>query len=187
VSKLTGPEISKRVADERITIRPFDMDRVNPNSYNLAIGPKLLVYKPRYWFTPWRKPLVWGKLNPPDYTVYMRPERGFVIKPGWFYLGSTVEYTKTPDLVPVLDGRSSTGRLSLHIHATAGFGDVGFEGCWTLEIYSIIPVKIFPFSPICQISYDTPEGELLPYNGIYRGHIEPVSYQPSVNGQFTRR
>ena len=187
MAKLTGPEIAKRVGDNRLTIKPFDQERVNPNSYNLTIGPRLLVYKPRHWFTPWRKPLVWGRQNPPDYTVNMNPERGFLIKPGWFYLGSTAEYTISPDLVPVLDGRSSTGRLSLHIHATAGFGDVGFEGCWTLEIYSIIPVVIFPFTPICQISYDTPQGEILPYNGLYKGYDGPVSYKPSVNGQFPRR
>jgi dCTP deaminase len=183
MGKLTGPEITKRVSEDRLIIKPFDESRVNPNSYNLAIGPKLLVYQPRYWFTPWRKPLVWGQLNPPDYAVDMNAEKGFVIKPGWFYLGSTVEHTKTSDLVPILDGRSSTGRLSLHIHATAGFGDVGFEGCWTLELYSIIPVRIFPFTPICQISYDIPEGELLSYKGLYRGYSEPVSYQPSVNGR----
>jgi dCTP deaminase len=114
-------------------------------------------------------------------------KNGFVIRPGWFYLGSTVEYTKTPDMVPILDGRSSTARLSLHVHATAGFGDVGFEGCWTLEIYSIIPVRIFPFSQICQVSYDTLEGEIIPYRGRYQGYSEPVSYQPSMNGQPDRR
>ena len=183
MAKLTGPEITKRVANNQLIIKPFNPEMVNPNSYNLTIGPKLLVYKPRHWFTPWRKPLVWGQLNPPDYIVYMDPKKGFLIKPGWFYLGSNCEYTISPDVVPVLDGRSSTGRLSLHIHATAGFGDVGFEGCWTLEIYSIIPVVIFPFTPICQISYDTPEGELLSYNGLYKGYREPVSYQPSVNGR----
>lgn len=184
MAKLTGPEIDRRIIENRLTIKPFNRGCLNPNSYNLSIGPKLLVYKPRHWFTPWRKPLVWGQLNPPDYEVCMDLKRGFVIKPGWFYLGSTVEYTKTPDLVPVLDGRSSTGRLSLHIHATAGFGDIGFEGCWTLEIYSIIPVRIFPFTPICQISYDTPEGEIVPYTGKYRGYEVPVSYQPSRNGKL---
>lgn len=184
MGKLTGPEIIKRVAEEKLIIKPFDEKNVNPNSYNLAIGPKLLVYKPRHWFTPWRKKLVWGQFNPPDYSVYMNAEKGFIIKPGWFYLGSTVEYTKTPDLVPVLDGRSSTGRLSLHIHATAGFGDVGFEGCWTLEIYSIIPVRIFPFTSICQISYETTEGEIVLYKGLYRGYDVPVSYQPSRNGKL---
>lgn len=186
MAKLTGPEIAKRVAENRLTIAPFDLACVNPNSYNLAIAPKLLVYKPRRWFTPWRKPLVWGRPNPPDYAIKMDEKRGFVIKPGWFYLGSTVEWTNTPDMVPILDGRSSTGRLSLHIHATAGFGDVGFEGCWTLEIYSIIPVRIFPFSPICQISYDTPEGELLSYNGLYKGYRIPVSHKPSLNGKPDR-
>lgn len=184
MAKLTGSEIAKRVAEDRLVIKPFNKENVNPNSYNLSIGIKLLVYRPRRWFTPWRKPLVWGQLNEPDYVVHMDVKKGFVIKPGWFYLGSTAEYTTSPDLVPVLDGRSSTGRLSLHIHATAGFGDIGFDGCWTLEIYSIIPVRIFPFTQICQISYDTPEGEIVPYTGKYRGYDVPVSYQPSKNGKL---
>ena len=175
--KLTGPEIARRVEDNQLMIRPFNAININPNSYNLAIAPTLLVYKPRRWWTPWRRPLVWGRKNPPDGVMTM-DSRGYVIRPGWFYLGSTVEYTATPDLVPVLDGRSSSGRLSLHIHATAGFGDVGFEGCWTLEIYSIIPVRVFPNTPICQISYETVEGSILKYSGQYCGHDGPVAYRP---------
>jgi len=183
MGRLTGPEIAKRIEEKRLSIHPFEAGRVNPNSYNLAIGPKLLVYKPRRWFTPWRKPLVWGQKNPPDYEVMMDPRKGFLIKPGWFYLGSTVEYTNTTDLIPWVSGRSSTGRLSLSVHVTAGEGDVGFEGSWTLELHSIIPVRIFPYTPICQIFYETPEGEILLYDGLYKGHDGPVSYRPSANGQ----
>jgi dCTP deaminase len=178
MGKLTGAEVEQRVADGRLMINPFDRKNLNPNSYNLSIGPELLAYKPRHWWTPWRRPLVWGQRNQPDKYIRMKEDRGWVIRPGWFYLGSTVEWTVTPDLVPVLDGRSSGGRLSLHIHATAGFGDVGFEGCWTLELYSIIPVRIFPYIPICQISYETVEGELkYRYQGLYRGARGPVVYQ----------
>jgi deoxycytidine triphosphate deaminase len=73
----------------------------------------------------------------------------------------------------------STGRLSLHIHATAGFGDIGFTGKWTLELYSILPVRIFPNIPLCQISYDDAVGEILyRYGGVYAGHDQPVCYQP---------
>lgn len=56
------------------------------------------------------------------------PENGLVIEPGRLYLGSTLEYTKTDKFVPMLEGRSSVGRLGLYIHVTAGFGDVGFSG-----------------------------------------------------------
>jgi deoxycytidine triphosphate deaminase len=55
--------------------------------------------------------------------------------------------------VPMLEGRSSTGRLGLFIHVTAGFGDIGFAGFWTLEIFCVQPVKIYPDVEICQIYY----------------------------------
>jgi dCTP deaminase len=61
------------------------------------------------------------------------PEEGLVLKPNTLYLGRTNEFTKTDRYVPMLEGRSSTGRLGLFIHVTAGFGDIGFAGYWTLE------------------------------------------------------
>ena len=72
------------------------------------------------------------------------PEEGLILEPGKLYLGRTVEYTKTDKFVPMLEGRSSIGRLGLFIHVTAGFGDIGFSGFWTLEIHCIQPVKYTP-------------------------------------------
>lgn len=63
------------------------------------------------------------------------PEEGLLLEPHKLYLGRTNEFTKTEGFVPMLEGRSSTGRLGLFIHVTAGFGDVGFAGYWTLEIF----------------------------------------------------
>jgi dCTP deaminase len=88
-------------------------------------------------------------------TKIMISEKGLILKPNILYLGRTVEYTKTNNLVPMLEGRSSIGRLGLFIHVTAGFGDVGFSGYWTLEIFCIHPVKIYPFIEVCQIYYHT--------------------------------
>ena len=65
------------------------------------------------------------------------PEEGLVPEPGKLYLGRTYEKTKTDVFVPMLEGRSSIGRLGLCIHVTAGFGDVGFSGYWTLEIQCV--------------------------------------------------
>jgi dCTP deaminase len=186
MGKLTAHEILQRMNDKRIVISDFDLDKLNPNSYNLRLAPVLMAYKPRHWWTPWRKPLVWGQSNPPDKTIEI-PEKGYVIKPGWFYLGSTVEWTETHDSVPIIDGRSSTGRLSLHVHATAGFGDIGFTGCWTLEIYSIIPVRVFPNIRLCQISYDDAAGEIHhTYQGRYAGYKGPVCYQPCKQAGITK-
>lgn len=91
------------------------------------------------------------------------PEEGLIIEPGTLYLGRTVEYTKTEGCVPMIEGRSSIGRLGLFIHITAGFGDVGFAGFWTLEISCIQPIRIYPFVAICQIFYHTIEGAYTHY------------------------
>ncbi len=92
-------------------------------------------------------------------------------------LGRTVEYTKTKNLVPMLEGRSSVGRLGMFVHVTAGFGDVGFEGFWTLEIFCVQPVKIYPNVEICQIYYHNIEGEYEKYiSGKYQKNKE---IQPS--------
>ena len=87
------------------------------------------------------------------------------------YLGRTVEYTETHNLVPMLEGRSSVGRLGLFVHVTAGFGDVGFKGYWTLEIFCVQPIKIYPSVEICQIFYHSVEGDVDPYkSGKYQGN-----------------
>ena len=65
------------------------------------------------------------------------PDDGLLLEPNKLYLGRTVEYTRTDKFIPMLEGRSSTGRLGLFIHVTAGFGDVGFAGYWTLEMFCI--------------------------------------------------
>jgi dCTP deaminase len=93
------------------------------------------------------------------------PDEGFVLQPGELYLGVTEEYTATYKHVPFLEGKSSTGRLGISIHATAGKGDIGFEGTWTLEISSTKPVRIYAGMPIGQILYFSANCEnlLTPY------------------------
>ena len=83
------------------------------------------------------------------------PEEGFILEPGVLYLARTMEYTETHKFVPMLEGRSSVGRLGISIHSTAGFGDIGFCGYWTLEISCVQPVRIYPGVEICQIYYHT--------------------------------
>ena len=105
-------------------------------------------------------------------------EDGLVLEPGTLYSGRTVEFTKTDKYVPMLEGRSSTGRLGLFIHVTAGFGDVGFSGYWTLEIFCIQPIKIYPNVEICQIYYHTIDGDYEKYSsGKYQNNTD---IQPSL-------
>ena len=150
---LSGKEIESRI-DNDIIIEPFDKKRINPNSYNLSLHNELLIYKD--------STLDMKKDNEVEKLTI--PSNGLVLETNRLYLGRTVEYTETKNLVPMLEGRSSIGRLGLFVHVTAGFGDVGFKGFWTLEIFCIQPVKIYPSVEICQVYYHTIEGEIKNYS-----------------------
>lgn len=78
---------------------------------------------------------------------------GFVLMPGILYLGSTIEYTEAHEHVPFLEGKSSVGRLGISVHSTAGVGDVGFCGHWTLEISVVQPVRVYARMPIAQLIF----------------------------------
>lgn len=106
------------------------------------------------------------------------PEEGYLLKPGKLYLGRTVEFTRSEGVVPMLEGRSSIGRLGLYIHVTAGFGDVGFSGFWTLEMHCIHPIRIYPGVQICQIFYHEIKGEYENYKSGKYQHNEGI--QPSL-------
>lgn len=106
------------------------------------------------------------------------PENGLVIEPGRLYLGRTLEYTKTDKFVPMLEGRSSVGRLGLYIHVTAGFGDVGFSGYWTLEIQCVQTIRIYPDIEICQIYYHLLSGDYVKYSS--GKNQNNTGIQPSV-------
>ena len=88
------------------------------------------------------------------------PLDGFVLNPGTLYLGVTEEYTETHKHIPFLEGKSSTGRLGIDIHATAGKGDVGFCNTWTLEISCTQPVRIYRGMPIGQLIYFVVDGDI---------------------------
>lgn len=163
---LSGLEIKKQVELGHITIDPFDERYLNPNSYNLRLHNELLVYTDQV--LDMKKPLG-------TETMIIPPE-GLVLEPGRLYLGRTYERTATGHFVPMLEGRSSVGRLGLCIHVTAGFGDVGFSGYWTLEIQCVQPVKIYPMVEICQIYYHALMGEYHCYDsGKYQNNngIQP--------------
>ena len=91
------------------------------------------------------------------------PPEGLVLTPNQLYLGRTAERTETHNLVPMIEGRSSVGRLGLFVHVTAGFGDVGFCGYWTLEMFAVGPVRVYPGVPICQIFYHDLRGSFDKY------------------------
>ena len=164
---LSGKEIERRIGGD-IVIDPFNEKRLNPNSYNLSLYNELLVYE--------NKELDMKRENKAQLITI--PDEGMLLEPNTLYLGRTVEYTETRNLVPMLEGRSSIGRLGVFIHVTAGFGDVGFKGFWTLEIFCVQPVKIYAGVQVCQIYYHTIEGDYVNYNsGKYQGNS---GIQPSL-------
>ena len=115
------------------------------------------------------------------------PPDGLVLQPNQLYLGRTVERTETHNLVPMIEGRSSVGRLGLFVHVTAGFGDVGFCGYWTLEMFAVQPVRIYPGVPICQIFYHDIRGDVhrVRQRQVPAQHRHPA--QPAVQGARPRR
>jgi dCTP deaminase len=149
---LSGQEIKRRMGTS-IVIDPFDESRLNPNSYNLTLHNELMVYEEV--LLDMRKPNRVRRL--------VIPPEGLVLDANQLYLGRTVERTETHNVVPMIEGRSSIGRLGLFVHVTAGFGDVGFCGYWTLEMFAVQPIRIYPGVAICQIFYHDICGDFVAY------------------------
>lgn len=164
---LSGKKIKEKLGQE-IIIEPFNDKQLNPNSYNVRLHDKLLVYK---------NPAL-DMRKPNETNELIVPQSGLLLNPGTLYLGRTVEYTKTTNFVPMIEGRSSIGRLGLFIHITAGFGDVGFNGYWTLEMFCVHPIKIYPGVEIGQIFYHTIYGDFIPYTS--NKYQNNTDVQPSL-------
>ena len=157
---LSGLEIAARMGKD-IDISPYNPKQLNPNSYNLRLHEELLVYDDEV--------LDMKVENKASRLII--PSTGLRLEPGKLYLGRTVERTRTDSLVPMLEGRSSVGRLGMFVHVTAGFGDVGFNGFWTLEIFVVQPLVIYPNVEICQIYYHHLDGEYSIYqSGKYQNN-----------------
>lgn len=163
---LSGKKIVQEL-NKNIFIEPFSEKQVNPNSYNVRLHETLMCYSDTV--------LDMKKPTPVHYITI--PREGYLLTPGVLYLGRTVEYTCTKNFVPMLEGRSSIGRLGLFIHITAGFGDVGFNGFWTLEIFCVQPIKIYPDIEIAQVFYHSIEGEFEEYKS--RKYQNNKGIQPS--------
>lgn len=193
---LSGNEIEKQVAEGRITIDPYSPDFVNPASYDLTLGEEVRVYQGCSDTLEPKDPIFdrlgkvagglladvagqWGAANPkwkvldsrapnPTETFKIGPE-GLVLVPGIGYLMHTAERVATNHYVPVLDGKSSLGRLFVQVHVTAGYGDPGFDGQFTLEVIVTHPVRVYAGMRFCQVRFHTIAGEPRLYKGRYKG------------------
>jgi dCTP deaminase len=152
---LSDTRILEEIEKGTIKIVPYNRQDLGSNSYDVHLGKDLARYVD--------KELDAKKHNTIEH--FEIPEEGYVLQPHEFYLGVTLEYTETHAHVPFLEGKSSTGRLGIDIHATAGKGDVGFCGNWTLEISVKQPVRVYKGMPIGQLIYFPVDGEIeIKYN-----------------------
>lgn len=181
---LTGPLIEELVRDGDITVDPYDEKLVGPNSVDLRLHKDLRIYEEipqRNRGLPGAIPMRPHNHNPLDMKrdfptrKFEIPEEGEVLIPGTLYLGCTIERVGSDHFVPMVEGRSSCGRLGLQVHMTAGFCDTGFLGTITLEMTVVHPLRIYPNVPICQVFFLRPEGHIRLYEGRYQGHTEPTA------------
>lgn len=162
---LTDKTILKEIEKGSIVVDPFSLDKLGTNSIDLTLSEQYKAYTSvfRYLLNkqtsgsniPVTEDFYLDSKKNNDYLDITFPEDGLVLLPGQLYICSTNEYTETHNHVPLLSGKSSLARLGLNIHITAGFGDVGFCGKWTLELSVVAPLKIYPNMPIAQIYYET--------------------------------
>lgn len=151
---LSDATIRELVDAQKIRIEPWEPANVQPASVDLRLGDSFRVFhNHRATSIDLRDP-------PSNLTEEVRLSAGeaFVIHPGEFALGRTLEYVELPDdIVARIEGKSSIGRLGLIVHATAGFCDPGFQGTLTLELNNLtrVPILLYAGLPIAQLSFMT--------------------------------
>lgn len=153
-SVLSDGTITRLVEEGRIRIDPWDPALVQPASVDLRLGDTFRV------FNNHRVTSIDLREMPENLTgeVKIAPDEAFVIHPGEFCLGRTLEWVELPDdIVARIEGKSSLGRLGLIVHATAGFCDPGWKGTLTLELNNLtrVPIKLYPGLLIAQLSFMT--------------------------------
>ncbi|KPI16958.1 pyruvate phosphate dikinase PEP/pyruvate-binding protein [Actinobacteria bacterium OK074] len=172
---LTGSEIARERTNARITIEPFTPEQVNPNSYNFRLGSRLRVYS--------EMPLDPRRENVCD-DIEMSAE-GYVLQPGRLYLAHTQEVLGSRHYAPTFAARSSVARLGLFINLSASLGDIGYEGQWTLQLYTMNQVRVYPGMTIGQMMWWRPQGEIELYDGKYQGAVGPRS--SDIHKDFDRQ
>lgn len=201
---LTGPKLREEIAAGNIEVTPYEPKLVGTNSIDLRLKPILRVYEDGYqmhnawndwWMGASNQFRLEGPPSPPTRSTAQKwppaildmmednpteqieiSEHGIVLWPGILYLAATKERVGSNMYVPWFDGRSSIGRLGIHVHVTAGKGDTGWFGNVTLEIHVLHPVRIYANKkPICQASFFETVGDLEQYKGRYQDHSEPTA------------
>ena len=189
---LSDRTIATLIADGRIEIDPYDASLLQPSSVDVRVDRYFRVFhNARYPYIDVRQPME-GLTE----LVEVGPDERFILHPGEFVLGQTLEHVTLPDdLVARLEGKSSLGRLGLLIHSTAGFVDAGFSGNLTLELSNVanLPITIYHGMPIGQLSFMRMDGPVEhPYgsrdtSNKYQGQTEPTPSRFYLNFESERR
>jgi dCTP deaminase len=148
---LSDRSLREAIAAGRLVIDPLDDDAIQPSSIDVRLDNRFRVF-----YTA-RHPYIDVKQPMDDLTelVEVKPDDAFILHPGEFVLGSSLEEVGIPaDLAARLEGKSSLGRLGLMTHSTAGFLDPGFVGHVTLELSNVanLPITLYPGMRIGQIA-----------------------------------
>ncbi|MEV8479376.1 dCTP deaminase [Streptomyces sp. NPDC051173] len=171
---LTGPEIAREHGRKRLVLEPFDAAKVQPNSYNLTLGPTLVRYTSE----------VLDARRPNPFEEVPIPDDGFVLEPDRIYLGSSVEVLGSKHFVPIIRARSGAARLGLFVHVTADLIDIGSVGQSTFQLHAVERVRVYAGDQLAQVTFWRPQGEITLYDGKYQGsrgprpsqiHLDPVS------------
>ncbi len=183
---LSDKTLREEIDAGRIVIDPFEEKLIQPSSIDLRVDHSYRVFNnSRYPFIDVKQPME-------DLTELVKPsdEEPFILHPGEFVLGQTLERVTVPDdMVARLEGKSSLGRLGLLIHSTAGFVDAGFSGNLTLELSNVanLPITIYKGMPIGQLSFMRMDRAVDTAYGAdgkgskYQGQAEPTASKYYLN------
>jgi dCTP deaminase len=160
---LTGPEIIRQHGLGKIRIDPFNVEQVNPNSYNFRLGGTVKVYKNNVLDPRVKQETI--AVDIPDDGLLLDSER--------IYLAHTEEVMGSDHFVPIIHGRSSTARIGLFVHITADLIDIGSYNQWTLQLHAVQPVRIFRGMLIGQVTFWCVKGDISLYAGRYQGARGP--------------
>jgi dCTP deaminase len=164
---LTGPKIKEEYTKGTLSIAPFDEKYINPNSYDFRLGTTLVVYK--------NHTLDSKQANETE-TITI-PEEGIVLQPDKLYLGHTLEKIGSDHFVPIIRGKSSTGRMGLFVHITADLIDIGAHANFTLMMHAVQPLRVYPGMRIGQVTFWETSGDINLYEGKYQGSSLPMASQ----------
>ena len=171
---LSGEEIKRRMEIGDIIIDPINKTKINPNSINLTLNKSMAYYPEQV--------LDLRKENKIE--VININEDGTWLYPNEFYIGKTNEWTETNNLIPMISGRSSIGRLGMYVRCSGAMGSIGYQGNWHLGIRTSLPIKIFKDSQICQLYYFTPDGII---TNTYSGTMQDANHDQNIAKQFYKK